>query len=161
MVAPQTPGTYNAQYQMVWEGQKLFGEILSKTVTVTSPDVAAQVISDNIPTTMIGGHSYSVTVTMKNTGTKTWTETDLIRLAGIGDGTTFAPVPAYARAFIPAGTSVTPQNSYDFSFPMVAPQTPGTYNAQYQMVWEGQKLFGEILSKTVTVGIVSIRSVNQ
>ena len=65
---------------MVWESLQWFGDKTSQTVEVTEPAVNAQVISNTIPATMIGGKSYPVTVTMKNTGTMTWTAASYINL---------------------------------------------------------------------------------
>jgi hypothetical protein len=41
---------------------------------------AAAFVSQSVPTAMIGGQNYSVSVTIKNTGTKTWTAANLHRL---------------------------------------------------------------------------------
>ena len=40
---------------------------------ITLPNDAC-LISDTIPTTMIAGQSYSISITLKNTGTNAWSE---------------------------------------------------------------------------------------
>ena len=51
----------------------------------------AQLVGSTIPTTMIPGFSYNVSVTMKNTGTTTWTKATGYRLGSLGDSDPFAP----------------------------------------------------------------------
>ena len=51
----------------------------------------AQAVGSTIPTTMIPGFSYNVSVTMKNTGTTTWTKAAGYRLGAGGDSDPFAP----------------------------------------------------------------------
>ncbi|MFA5332765.1 MAG: PKD domain-containing protein [Methanoregula sp.] len=102
----------------------------------------AQYISDTIPATMNAGQSYTVSVTMKNTGTMTWNEASRIRLGGIGDGTGDAAKFGPARIYLPKGTDVLPGAQYTFTFTMTAPVTAGSYTPKYQMVWELHQWFG-------------------
>jgi hypothetical protein len=143
MTAPLTLGTYTTQYQMVWEGNQWFGQVLTRTVTM---NIDAEVVSDTIPSTMAPGQPYNVVVKMKNTGTIPWSEADTIRLGVVGDGLLFGP----DRIKIPAGITVEPGDTYDFSFTMTAPPTLGTYTPQYRMTWDGHQWFGQVLTKTVT-----------
>jgi len=148
MTAPATVKTYTPQYQMVWDGHQWFGQILSKTVTVNgSVYVDAAVVGDTIPSTMDPGLVYNVGITMQNTGTMPWSETDAIRLGAVGDASLFGP----GRIKIPAGTTIAPGDTYDFSFAMTAPSPQGAYNPTYQMVWDGHQWFGQRLNKTVNV----------
>jgi PKD repeat protein len=104
--------------------------------------VNAQFINDTIPATMNAGQSYFVSVTMKNTGSMTWTETDTIRLGTVNDASGDAYKFGPSRIKIPAGTSVRPGAQYTFSFNMTAPATAGTFAPVYRMVWDGHTWFG-------------------
>ncbi len=68
----------------------------------------AQYISDTIPATMNPGEVYSVSVTLKNTGSVTWNEASGIRLGGIGDATGDAAKFSPTRITLPVGTHVYP-----------------------------------------------------
>ncbi|WP_074368944.1 S8 family serine peptidase, partial [Methanoculleus chikugoensis] len=118
-----------------------------RAVNSVATVVDAAVVSDTIPTTMTAGQSASVSVTMQNTGTTTWSEGDRIRLGAVGDAALFGP----ARVTIPAGVTVAPGASHIFTYTMTAPATAGTYTPQYRMVWELHQWFGETLTKTVQV----------
>ena len=58
---------------------------------------------------------------MKNTGTMPWSETDTIRLGTVGDYAGQAALFGPIRIQIPAGTTVAPGQTYDFSYTMTAP----------------------------------------
>jgi len=111
----------------------------------------AQVISTTIPSSMVAGQSYPVSVTMKNTGRMTWSEASMIRLGGIGDGSGDAYKFGPALIKIPAGTKVLPGAQYTFTFTMTAPATPGSYFPKYRMVRNGYEWFGAQATKTIQV----------
>ena len=90
----------------------------------SSPD--AQYISDTIPAAMTAGQSYTVSVTMRNTGSTSWDEASMIRLGGVGDATGDAGKFGPTRIRIPAGTSVAPGLQYTFTFTMIAPARAST-----------------------------------
>ncbi len=111
---------------------------------------------------MNAGQKYTVSITMKNTGTMAWNEASMIRLGAVGDASGDAYEFGPGRIKIPAGTSVLPGAEYTFTFTMTAPATAGYYTPKYRMVWEGQKWFGSRASKSIEVerGIVSTSGVN-
>jgi hypothetical protein len=149
MKAPSA-GMYNPKYQMLKEGVAWFGQQLSKTVTVSAAPLSAQYVSDTIPSVMIAGQKYAVSVTMLNNGMTTWNSTSAIRLGGVGDGSGDAAKFGPTRIYIATGTNVAPKASYTFNFTMTAPSA-GTYNPKYQMLKEGVAWFGQQLSKMVSV----------
>jgi len=155
VTAPSTAGTFTPTYQMVWDGHQWFGAQASQVVVITAQtaDVDAQVVSTSIPTTMTAGQRYPVTITMKNTGTMTWSEESMIRLGGANaDAYTFTfPYVGGHRVSLPPGTSVAPGESYAFSWTVTAPSTAGTFTPTYQMVWDGHQWFGETLSSPVQI----------
>ena len=112
---------------------------LSRVVTITPGD-GASFVTQNVPATMRAGQPYTVTVTMQNTGTTTWTSDAGYRLGARNPQDSHTWVPT-ARAYLSApvasgGTAV-------FTIPMTAPSTAGTYNLQWRMVREGVAWFGE------------------
>ncbi|MGV8108403.1 NBR1-Ig-like domain-containing protein [Methanospirillum sp.] len=143
-------GTYTPEYRMLQERVEWFGESLKPVIQVNARENNAQIISHTIPSTMTAGQSYSVSVTMKNTGTSTWTESNMIRFGGVefGDGT--APLFGVTRILLPTGTSVAPGSTYSFSFTLTAPGA-GTYTPEYRMLQERVEWFGESLKPVIQV----------
>jgi hypothetical protein len=90
---------------------------------------------------MLASHQYSVSVTMKNTGTTTWTDAAGFRL--------FAYNPSgntrwgFDRVRMPSNVSIPQGSSYTFNFMVTAPSTPGSYNFQWRMLLNGTGTFGE------------------
>jgi hypothetical protein len=114
----------------------------------------AQFISQNISQTMTAGQTYSVSVTMKNTGTAAWTETDKYRLGSQNPQDNW--VWREGRVYLAAGESVSPGQTKTFTFSVKAPATPGAYNFRWQMVRDGVEWFGE---KTSNVAVSVVRAV--
>lgn len=98
-------------------------------------------VNDTIPRIMAAGTSYSVTVTVRNEGWDTWTNSTAYRLghAIVASGAT----PAYSdydsrgRVTIPGSGSVAPGDTVTFSFTITAPSTTGYYDLYYDMVRDG------------------------
>jgi uncharacterized protein affecting Mg2+/Co2+ transport len=151
MTAPSTPGSYTPKYMMVWEFHEWFGPLVSANVQVLPSSVKAELSSHTIPSTMAAGQSYSVSVTMKNTGTTTWSEGSMIRLGDASSDSEKFGSPG--RFYLPAGTTVAPNDQYTFSFVMTAPSTPGSYTPKYMMVWEFHEWFGELITIPIKVNL--------
>jgi RHS repeat-associated protein len=101
---------------------------------------SAAFVSQSVPATMTAGQAYTVTVTMLNQGTTTWTEANHYRLGSQNpenNGTW-----RDGRVYLEAGESVAPGAQKTFSFQVVAPGSPGSYNFQWQMVRELVEWFG-------------------
>ena len=157
MTAPTQTGTYTSDWQMVHEGIRWFGAQLVKVITVGGGGGGtdnSQYISDTIPTQMTPGQVTNVSVTMKNTGTATWSEAGLYRLGAMNDSDPFYYTN---RILLNGGETIAPQAQKQFSFTMTAPATPGTYTTDWQMVHDGVAWFGGTLVKSVVVkNMVSI-----
>jgi PKD repeat protein len=97
------------------------------------------------------GEVYSVSVTLKNTGSVTWNEASGIRLGGIGDATGDAAKFSPTRITLPVGTHVYPGAQYTFTFTMTAPATEGSYTPKYRMIWEGYQWFGAQVPQPIQV----------
>jgi uncharacterized protein affecting Mg2+/Co2+ transport len=91
----------------------------------------AQVISQSVPSTMIGGDTSAASITVKNTGGTTWA------LNGAGVVLLSSQNPAKNSIWGTSGVGlpvmVAPGEQYSFKFNITAPATAGTYNFQWQM----------------------------
>lgn len=112
----------------------------SLTVQVNPLYSAANFFSQVVPSPMIPGTPYTVSVTIQNTGTTTWSENQSIRLdsQNLADNTTWG----VSRVYLAPGEAVPPGYNKTFTFGIVTPPTPGTYNFQWQMVRDGVGWFG-------------------
>lgn len=108
----------------------------------------ASIVSANFPSSMGAGATANVSVTVKNTGTSTWTKATAYRLGGVGDYDPFYPA---ARVDLGSTVSVAPGATYTFSFVFKAPAAPGSYTTDWQMLREGVQWFGGTVTKTISV----------
>jgi RHS repeat-associated protein len=135
-----SPGTYNVTLR-VRDNSLTYSGYSSTTVTISNPTPAnnATFVSQTVPTTMSAGQQYNVSVTMHNSGAKTWTAADQYRLGAQNpqDNKTWG----FSRINLPA-SSVAPGQSATFNFTVTAPSTPGTYNLQLRMLQEWIEWFG-------------------
>ncbi|MGP1683577.1 MAG: polymorphic toxin type 50 domain-containing protein, partial [Giesbergeria sp.] len=94
--------------------------------------------------TMTAGQPYSVSVTMKNTGTATWTAATDYKLGSQNpqDNTT------WGTSRVALAASVAPGAQYTFTYNVTAPATPGTYNFQWKMLREAVGWFGASSTNT-------------
>jgi len=151
VTAPSVAGTYNFQWRMLNVGVEWFGE-LSDNVVVTVETGAAipndsQFITQSVPTVMDVGQQYQVSVTMRNTGSNTWTVAGY-RLGSQNphENTNWGP----SRLTLPA--DVGPGQDAVVTWTVTAPLTPGNYNFQWRMLNVGVEWFGE-LSDNVVVAV--------
>jgi YD repeat-containing protein len=110
----------------------------------------AQFISQSVPAQMTTGQTYSVSVTMKNTGTNTWSPESYYRLGA--QNPQDVSVWRMGRVDLPA--SVPPGATVTIPFTVTAPTTGGAYNFQWQMVHDGVTWFGD-LTANVQVQVVA------
>jgi hypothetical protein len=148
IVAP-AEGNYTMQWQMA-NGNAFFGEptpIIPIRVTGPNTKVQPDPISNNalfvsqqVPGTMETNQAYDVVITMRNSGSTTWTPGDYkLKISTVGaDNTKNAwTIPNVELPFeIKPGTDVT------FRFKITAPQKSGAYNFQAQLV-KDEILFGQ------------------
>jgi hypothetical protein len=124
----------------------------------------AIITANDTPTMMLAGHNYTVHITVRNTGLTTWTSGEKHKLGATGDSSLFRPT-GDSSLFTPTTglqparrwpeslpRTVAPGEQYVFTFEITAPNSGGAYTLQYQMTREGT-WFGEMTTKTVTVGI--------
>ena len=126
----------------------------------------ASFVSQSVPSAMIAGKSYSVSVTMKNpelngwgySGWEAqyyWTEKARCRLGSQNpqDNSIWGSNRQYLKynpEAIIIDEIIKPGQTKTFTFDVVAPIAPGVYNFQWQMVQEGAAWFGE---KTPNVAV--------
>lgn len=128
------------------------GEVSTLANGPTAPNASA-FVSQNVPSTMTAGQSYAVSVTMKNTGSNTWTTAGSYNLGSQNpqDNGTWG----VARVGLPY--SVAPGDEVTFNFTVTAPATLGTYNFQWRMVQDGVEWFGDF-SPNVAVTVNAANS---
>ena len=150
VIAPELPGTYAMQWQMIHDGVALFGAPTTlEPISVTLAGNAARFIGQTVPTNMIAGETYPVVIQMKNVGSASWRPDLKYRLTNVNplDNTNFG----VARVSVP--DVAPPGNVVVFSFPLVAPLTPGTYNFQWRMGQEAGATIGRFGDVTDNVPI--------
>jgi RHS repeat-associated protein len=98
----------------------------------------AAFVSQTVPTSMVTGATYNVTIVLSNTGSTTWTSAGNYLLGGQNPENTFTW--RYPRVDVPA--PIAPGGQASFSFQVTAPTSPGTYNFQWRMVQEYVEWFG-------------------
>jgi RHS repeat-associated protein len=153
ITAPSTPGTYSFSWGMLRELLFWFGATASSTISVTAPPPVydAQLVSASVPTTMTAGSYYNVSLTFKNTGNVTWSQSDYrIGSTSPDDNTTWGLNRVNMSA-----ASVAPGQSATFSFQAKAPATAGTYLFDWGMLWELHWRFGQTSRTYVTVNPVA------
>lgn len=109
----------------------------------------AEFDGQDVPDTMIAGKSYTVSVSMKNTGTTEWSDKEGYRLGSQNpqDNTTWG-----GRVFLDPNKTTEPKETRTFTFSVTAPEKPGRYEFEWRMLREGEAWFGESSrNKTITV----------
>ena len=148
--APSTPGTYNFQWQMYQNGGAGFFGQASQNVVIQvgsqpPPVEGASFVSQSVPLAMTAGQSYSVSVTMSNTGSTTWTAGNYYLGSQNAQGNT-----TWGTNRVNLSTAVAPTAQKAFSINVTAPSAPGTYNFQWQVAKDG---FGNIGAMSTNVAI--------
>ena len=170
VTAPSSPGTYNFQWRMLREGVVWFGANSTNvsvsvgaaptatrtrtpvgipppnTPTATATHVQsgppdASFVSQSVPSAMIAGQQYSVSVTMRNDGGTTWTAGGLFRLGAINPYDNFNW--GMNRVALAGGDSIAPNQQKTFTWTITAPSGSGTYHFQWRMVQDGVAWFGD------------------
>ena len=117
------------------------GATLHAVLTINPGGPNATFVSQSVPTTMLAGHTYAVSVTMHNSGGTTWTYAGGYRLLSYNPSGN--KTWGFDRMYIPSGTSVAPGGDYTFMATVTAPSTPGSYNFEWRMLLTGVGTFGQ------------------
>ncbi len=113
--------------------------------TPTWDKYSNEYVSDNLPTQVQAGQTFSVSITMRNRGVL-WRADRGFRLGAVSDSD---PFTATTRHTISG--EVRPGQNYTFTFNMTAPTTPGTYTTDWRMIREGVSWFGPTAAKQIEV----------
>jgi len=109
---------------------------------------AATFVGDSVPSEMVIGQQYPVSVSMQNTGSQSWSAAQAFRLGSQnpGDNT------RWGLHRVDVSGSVHTGGTAVFSFTAKAPSTPGTYSFQWRMVQDGVAWFGATTTnRSITV----------
>ena len=142
--APTTPGTYNFQWQMYQNGGIGFFGQMSANVAIQVGSAGtdnAAFVSQSVNQNMSASQTSAVSVTMRNTGTTTWTAGNYYLGSQNPQGNS-----TWSLNRVNLATSVAPNAQVTFSFNITAPAAQGTYNFQWQVAKDGLGNFGALSS---------------
>lgn len=113
------------------------------------PPKDAQFFSNTIPSRINAGDRVIPTITVKNTGSTSWSYEQGFRLAIVSDPGDL--VFGVNRLDLPPGYLVAPNASFTFNFVLGDAPRAGDYQLKFQMVQELVEFFGPILTVPVRV----------
>lgn len=138
----RTPGFY--QYLVTCRDAYGAERSASVLVTMTEAPVPqindAAFVSQSVPATVEAGASFTASLTLRNTGTTTWTAATWYRLGAQNphDNTSWGT----GRVDLDPWDAIAPNQTKTFTYTFHAPTTPGTYGFQWRMVRETIAWFG-------------------
>jgi len=115
---------------------------------------SAVFVSQSVPTSLTTGQGATVQITMKNTGTTTWSANEITPPVRLGsqnpqDNTTWGTNREDVTFPVAPGMTIS------FSFAIRAPSTAGSYAFQWRMVQETVTWFGDF-TPTVMINVTGI-----
>ena len=109
----------------------------------------ARILKLEFPTALACGEEAQVRLGVRNIGVATWRRDAGYKLGTVDDQDSF--YSSDSRVWLPPEVEVGPQEVHFFEFDLVAPDTPGTYPTDWQMVREHVHWFGETGEEEITV----------
>ncbi len=143
-----TPTEVQAETEYTYTATDENGNSASLTfnieVVAAPVDDASFVSWSGVPSKMAVGSTATVTVTMENVGTTTWTKSLHYRLGSESprDNETWGVNRAYLPGSDDAPVEVLPNGTVEFTFEITAPSTVGSYAFEWRMVRNGVSWFG-------------------
>ncbi|NLX20835.1 MAG: hypothetical protein GXY55_04070 [Phycisphaerae bacterium] len=113
--------------------------------TPTWDKYSNEYVSDNLPTQVQAGQTFSATIVMRNRGVL-WNAARGFRLGAVGDSDPFTGTTRHTIS-----GEVRPGQDYTFTFSMTAPTTPGIHTTDWRMVRDGVSWFGPTVTKQIEV----------
>lgn len=110
---------------------------------------ASEVVGSALPDALACGELFAASVTLRNTGTSTWTHDDF--KLGVVDDSDPLFTGGDTRVWLGEGVTVTPGDAHTFEFTLTAPPQPGTYLTDWRMVHEAVQWFGATAAANVIV----------
>lgn len=109
----------------------------------------AKFVSQTVPSTMVAGQTYTVSLDMQNNGSSTWARPAwYLRSESPSANTTWG----FNQVNLASADSILPGGSKTFSYKVFAPMDAGTYDFAWRMRHSGFTSFGD-LSPTVPVAV--------
>lgn len=117
-----------------------------------SYSLSGSFLNDTIPANMTPGKRYEVSIITRNTGEAQWSKDNHILLA-IAEYTGYDTALFNNSTFtMEPNTSIRNGTNYTWKFTITAPQWVGNYTLAYRMKNDTGYWFGDMFTKTVTVG---------
>lgn len=119
---------------------------LAALAAAPTGEYAASLVEVDVPTSVLAGETFEVTVRFTNSGTATWDGSTLLGTSEPRDRPSdFADAswPNDHRAAAVSGT-VAPGAEHTFAFAMTAPDAPGAYVEHFALVQEGVTWFSDV-----------------
>lgn len=107
----------------------------------------AKIVNVSFPDSVKVNETFTVSITVRNTGDTTWTRKMEIKLGAVGDSDPFST----NRILLGENDTIRTNQTKTFTFTMKAPNNPGSYTTDWQMVQEKVRWFGDVFSKTIEV----------
>lgn len=105
-----------------------------------SPHNAEFVNQSNVPQLLEKNQIVSVSVTMKNTGTTTWTKQDMFALGSVDEDNSLGVV----KVELDENDAIQPTEEKTFTFDITAPNVSGVFNFRWRMTKEDERPFGAL-----------------
>ncbi|MFH1176911.1 MAG: cellulase family glycosylhydrolase [Acidobacteriota bacterium] len=117
----------------------------------TTPVDDAEIVSTTLPNALRPGETATASITVRNTGSTTWTAAGGYRLGAAGDADSFGP----GRVELGPDDEVQPGDSHTFIVTLGAPLQPTAPGegllSDWQMVREGRWWFGDLVRRAIDV----------
>lgn len=114
---------------------------------VMLPEDDAEFVAAEFPNAIECGLTASARVTVRNSGSATWTRATGYKLGAIDDSDPFAP----GRVELADGDAVATGATHTFTIDLLAPAAAGAYSSDWRMVHEGVRWFGASARADITV----------
>ncbi len=115
---------------------------------LATPARAAVFVGQSVPASVPAGTPFSVSVTMRNTGTTAWSEGNTFRLGAPG-----GPTWGFDRVMLAPPELIHNGVDKTFTFTAIAPGAPGVYAFQWRMVEDGSGSWFGTASPVVNVNV--------
>ncbi len=133
--------------------ETLSGQTMTNMVLNSLPfllDDDATFVNQVVPTDMTAGQTYTVSVTMLNSGEEVWSGK---KIYGLGSqGPQDNGIWGLGRVTLALGEKIYPGEQKTFTFDVVAPTTSGNYNFEWRMIHENIEWFGAN-SQPITISV--------
>ena len=140
ITAPATAGTYPFRWRLQQDGLAPFGEPTPlRSVRVLAVADNAQFVTQDLPTALVPGGQFPVTIRLRNLGSTTWTAAAGYALGSLNPIDTLT----WGTNRIALPGPVPPGQEIDLPFVITAPTVPGVYPFQWQMLSAGSGRFGQ------------------